>query len=634
VLGRAGGALEPGGGGGGDGGGGGGGGLVVRVDAKRAEAWAPGLGAALMAEPHTFAQELSEWLSVELSGGRVPPEAFEVSVRPVAPPLPLESVGAVVCRQSAAALREAIYVAGMVVAEASISQRVKVCCMRCTQCSKELSAKFLPLGPPGELQNEAHGWCCGVGPEAYEEDTHSRTYAETKAVLLGGLHAGAWEQACEPLEVVLEGEMTEFSLGDAILVLGRPRLLERQPVCQPREGSRYERKLVVYATNAELAPAQMRMEKRLDLVRAMPPACEALPGSPQCPPSESPTILSAACDLAALTGLREGTAAALILSASSLIGCGTPLNLVVATAAPADSVLAGRLRQAAALLLPFSEILRPLQQCSLLDGRLDFHEKKAATSWRHSGQASRAQGGGLLLSLDGLRSKAEVTRALHELMQHQRARAAQGRGFPVLWAHAAKSDTDDLLPQHVASGAFQGFVVCSEDSDDMHTLEDMDEAECAQFSVELLQHMVALTRSALATGGALSQLPLDGCRTVLPIPTITPEGEALVREYFLIARANAPAAGTGAHLGEIGDIMAMAAASARFDGRSQAEAWPDCALAALLADAGSRALRGASLWGGEAVRPGEALPAAITRVAERLARPLAPLGAPGAPPAP
>ena len=220
--------------------------------------------------------------------------------------------------------------------------------------------------------------------------------------------------------------MTEFSLGDAILVLGRPRLLERQPACQPRDGSRYERKLVVYATNAELAPPQMRMEKRLDLVWAMPPACKALPGSPQRPPSESPTILSTACDLAALTGLREGTAAALILSASSLTGCGAPLNLIVATAAPADSVLAGRLRQAADLLLPFSEIFRPLQQVSLLDGRLDFHEKKAATSWRHSGQASRAQGGGLLLSLDGLRSKTEVTRVLHELLQHQRARVAQG----------------------------------------------------------------------------------------------------------------------------------------------------------------------------------------------------------------
>ena len=301
------------------------------------------------------------------------------------------------------ALRGTVLVEGLIVAEAAPSQRMKVCFMRCGQCSRE-AGLFLPLGPAEELQREVREWCCGVNLETYEEDPSSRVYEVTKAVLLAPLDApGGQTPACEPLEVVLGKEMAAFSLGDVVRVLGHPRMLERGggTAGPPREGARFERRLVVYAINAEAAPPHVRMEAQLAKVRAAASRHKALhpPGSPTSTsqprqPLAPPAIVATACDLAAVTGLSENTAAALILSATSLLGGGPPLNVLVGTTAPADAVLGRRLHEAARLLLPFSECLRPLRQIPLADARPDAHGQKAATSWCHAGQASRTAGGG------------------------------------------------------------------------------------------------------------------------------------------------------------------------------------------------------------------------------------------------
>ncbi len=615
-----------------------GGGLCVAVDARRAAAWGHDLGVELLAAPHRLEQEISEWLAAELDG-RAGPLELGVTVRPFAPDMPLKSVRALLSEQSSVALRGAVLVEGLIVAEAAPSQRMKVCFMRCGRCSRE-AGLFLPLGPAEELQREVRDWCCGVNLETYEEDPSSRIYEVTKAVLLAPLDMpGGQSPACEPLEVVLGKEMAAFSLGDVVRVLGHPRMLERGggATGPPREGTRFERRLVLYAINAEAAPPRVRMEAQLATVRAAASSHKALhgPGTSTSQPRQPlapPAIVATACDLAAVTGLREGTAAALILSATSLLGGGPPLNVLVSTAAPADAVLGRRLREAARLLLPFNERLRPLRQIPLADARPDAHGKKAATSWCHAGQASRAAGGGLLASLDSIQSKAEAERALHEISQLQSARSAQLKPNFVLWAHAAKSGKDGLLPPHAGGGggasAFQ--IVSFEESADLYLFDEMDEGECARFHVELMEHMFNLAPAGATAHATLLQIhgEPDAASSFTAATEITPQGEALVREYFLLARASSPAGASAAQLSSVEVMLTMAAASARFDGRRAAEAFPDCALAVHLADTSNHALRGASLWG---ARAGEGpLPSALARAAERLGAPPPPLGAPAA----
>ena len=590
----------------------------MAVDARRAAAWADGLGAEVLAAPHRFEQEISEWLAAELDGAPGP-EELGVTVRPFTPDMPVEGVRALLSEQSTAAQRGTVLVEGQIVAEAAPSQRMKVCFMRCGRCRRE-AGLFLPLGPAEELQREVRDWCCGVTHETYE-DPSSRIYEVTKAVLLAPLDApGVQSPACEPLEVVLGKEMAAFSLGDVVRVLGHPRMLERGGggTGPPREGTRSERRLVVYAINAEAAPAHIRMEARLATVRvaaaARHRALEGAPGpsSQLRQPSVPPAIVATACDLAAVTGLREETAAALILSATSLFSGGPPLNVLVGTDAPADAVLGRRLSEAARLLLPHSKRLQPLRQSPLADARPDAHGKKAAFNWCHAGQASQAAGGGLLASLDSVQSKAEAARALHEIWQLQSARTAQLKPNFVLWAHAAKSGKDGLLPPHAAGGSgtsvFQ--IVSCEESADLHLFEEMDEGECAQFHVEVMEHMSGLFQAGAAARAALLQIHGEpGAAPRSPAAEeITPEGEVLVREYFLMARACSPAGASAAQLSSVEAILTMAAASARFDGRRAAAASPDCALAALLADASSHALRGASLWGARAGAAGGGSP--------------------------
>ena len=159
----------------------------------------------------------------------------------------------------------------------------------------------------------------------------------------------------------------------------------------------------------------------------------------------------------------------------------------------------------------------------------------------------------------------------------------------------------------------------------------MDEGEFAQFHVELMEHVPGLSQAGAAARAALLQIHGEpGAAPGSPAAEeITPEGEVLVREYFLMARACSPAGASAAELSSVEAILTMAAASARFDGRRAAAASPDCTLAALLTDASSHALRGASLWGARG--PGEGpLPAALARAAERLGGPPPPPGAPAA----